>query len=91
MKQGYQPEPSGIENPTPPSTGSNVEGTILKKQCKRVGIPLTEVGQRLQGLHDAIKKNNMAIAADAQYNLELLEPHDDMVKCVTMTVYFFEK
>lgn len=89
MKQGYQPEPRGIENPTPPSTGSVVQKP--RPKFRTVGIPLKEVGQRLQDLHDAIKKNNMAISADAQYNLEFLETHDDMVKCVTMTVYFFEK
>ena len=58
---------------------------------RTVGIPLKEVGQRLQELNDAISKHDMAISAEAQYNLEFMDRHDDMVKCVTMTVYFFSK
>ena len=56
-----------------------------------IGVPLNEVGNRLLELHNAIEQHGMGISADAQYNLEFLEGHDDVVKCAKMTVYFFQK
>lgn len=88
MKEGYQP----TETPkdlTPPNTGSVVKK--LRPNFRPIGIPLKEVGIRLQELNDAIKEYGMAISADAQYNLGFMEMHDDIAKCVTMTVYFFSK
>lgn len=85
---GYQPEPCGIDNPTPPNTGSHVARPPLK--LRRVGIPVEDVGKRLLELNNAIDKHNMGISADAQYNLEFLEGHKNVVKCVKLEVYFFE-
>ena len=87
-KQGYQPETNGTENLTPPNTGSHVKRPPLSFRC--VGIPVEEVGKRLLALNKAIDKHNMGISADAQYNLEFLEGHDNVVKKVTLEVYFFE-
>ncbi|MBR5007862.1 MAG: hypothetical protein IKY09_02675 [Methanocorpusculum sp.] len=87
-KQGYQPEPSGIENPNPPNTGSHV--TKTRSKFRHIGIPLEDVGKRLLALNKAIDEHNMGISANAQYNLEFLEGHDDVVKKVIMEVYFFE-
>lgn len=61
------------------------------KNFKSVGIPLKEVGPRLQALHDAIEEHDMAIGADAQYNVNFMIGRDNVVSSVTMTVYFFEK
>lgn len=89
MSDGYQPNGPATNEVTPPNTGSVVQKP--RPKFRTVGIPLKEVGQRLQELNDAIREHNMAIGADAQYNLEFMECHDDMAKCVTMTVYFFSK
>ena len=58
---------------------------------KHIGIPLEDVGKRLLALNKAIDAHDMGISANAQYNLEFLEGHDDIVKKVTMEVYFFEE
>ena len=86
---GYQPRPSRIENVTPPNIGSHVFSQ--KPKFRRIGIPLEDVGKRLLELNNAIDAHNMGISANAQYNLEFLEGHDDVVKKVTMEVYFFEE
>lgn len=62
----------------------------MKNEFRKIGIPLKEVGQRLQELNDAIKEHDMAISANAMYQIESMERSVDMAKCVTMTVYFFE-
>ena len=89
-KQGYQPEPSGIDNPIPPNTRTNTHVAIPHTMVRHLGIPLEDVGKRLLALNKAIDAHNMGISANAQYNLEFLEGHDDVVKKVTMEVYFFE-
>ena len=61
------------------------------KNFKPVGIPLKEVGPRLQALHDAIEEHDMAIGADSQYNVNFMPGRDNIVSSVTMTVYLFEK
>ncbi len=87
MAEGYQPNGPATNEVTPPNTGSNVRRPL---KFKRAGIPVEDVGKRLLALNNAIDKANMGISADAQYNLGFLEGHDNVVKCVTMTVYFFE-
>lgn len=61
------------------------------KIFRPAGIPLKEIGPRLQALHDAIKEHDMAIGADSQYNVNFMPGRDNVVSSVTMTVYFFEK
>ena len=87
MIEGYQPNALATKKVTPPNTGSAVKE--MRRKFRAVGIPLKEVGQRLQELNDAISQHDMAISADAQYNIELWG--NDRAKCATMTVYFFEK
>lgn len=89
-KQGYQPVKTENKNVTPPNTGSNV-----KKACfGPIGIPLKEVGLRLQELHDAIEKHGMAVAAENECRVFYAgkkERDDVIVQSAVVTVYFFQK
>ena len=42
MSEGYQPEPSGIKNPTPPNTGSHVKPAPQKELVLQVLQTLKE-------------------------------------------------
>lgn len=85
---GYQPNGPATNEVTPPNTGSNVRHPL---KFKRVGIPVEDVGKRLLALNKAVEQHNMGIGSDVQYNLEFLEGRDDVVKCVTITAYFFSE
>ena len=65
------------------------------KRSNVVGIPLKEVGKRLQILNNAIEANNMAIDAEAGCKIDFYPiipgEKDSLVKSATITVYFLEK
>lgn len=56
---------------------------------RQIGIPLTEVGERLKHLNEAIKANDMVIKADSDLKVEISR-NETALSC-TLTVYLFEK
>lgn len=63
----------------------------VKEYGKKIGIPLSEVGSRLEKLSKALNEQNMAIGADMTYQLEMLGTEKECVKAVTITVYLFQE
>ena len=57
----------------------------------KIGIPVKEVGPRIQALNKAIKDQGMAIGADMTYSLDMMGTEHECVKAVTLTVYLFQK
>ena len=62
---------------------------VVMKHYRQIGIPLTEVGERLRQLNEAIKANDMVIKADSDLNVEL--SRNETALSVRLTVYLFEK
>lgn len=56
---------------------------------KRIGIPLNEVGKRLEQLNEAIKGNNMALKADSKIELEC--SRNETALAVQVTIYLFDE
>lgn len=63
----------------------------IKGYCKKIGIPLAEVGPKLKELNKASEAHDMAIGADMTYKLDMMGTENEYVKAVTLTVYFFQK
>lgn len=58
---------------------------------QKIGIPVKEVGPRIQALNKAIKDQDMAIGADMSYHLDMMGTEHECVKAVTLTIYIFQK
>lgn len=56
---------------------------------KRIGIPLNEVGKRLEQLNEAIKGNNMALKTDSKIELEC--SRNETALAVQVTIYLFDE
>lgn len=61
----------------------------MKGMYKQIGIPLSEVGERIRKLNEAIKDNNMIIKADSNLNVEL--SRNETALSIQLTVYLFEE
>ena len=61
----------------------------MDKRYKAIGIPLSEVGERIRQLNEAIKANDMIIKAGSNLEVELSR-NETALSC-TLTVYLFEK
>lgn len=57
----------------------------------KFGIPLREVGNRLDSLNKELKKYGMAILADSEGTLEFDDPTREVVTGLTLRVALFEK
>ncbi len=55
---------------------------------KRIGIPLVEVGKRLEQLNEAVKGSNMALQADCKIELDC--SRDETALSAQVTVYFLD-
>lgn len=60
-----------------------------RRNYRQIGIPLTEVGERLKQLNEAVKANDMIIKADSDLKVEISR-NETALSC-TLTVYLFEK
>lgn len=63
----------------------------IKDYCKKIGIPLVEVGPKIKELNKAIEAHDMAIGADMTYQLDMMGTENECVKAATLTVYFFQR
>ena len=72
-----------------PKTVEETRRASAIKNYRQIGIPLTEVGERLRRLNEAIKANDMIIKADSDLKVELSR-NETALSC-TLTVYLFEK
>lgn len=63
---------------------------MTKIPMRSAGIPLADVGSRLEELNKAIEEHDMAIGAETNCNLEIT-PVGKIVRSATITVYFFQK
>lgn len=61
----------------------------MKGMYKQIGIPLSEVGERIRKLNEAIKDNNMIIKVDSNLNVEL--SRNETALSIQLTVYLFEE
>lgn len=61
----------------------------MKGMYKQIGIPLSEIGERIRKLNEAIKDNNMIIRADSNLNVEL--SRNETALSIQLTVYLFEE
>ena len=66
------------------------ESERLIRKYSRVGIPVEEVGKRIATLNKILEENNMAIGAEASYNVNYNYDKADKVVSVNLTVYLFE-
>lgn len=60
-------------------------------KVKKIGIPMSEVGSKLEKLSKVLNEQNMVVGADMTYQLEMLGTEKECVKAVTMTVYLFQE
>ena len=63
---------------------------MTKIPMRSTGIPLADVGSRLEELSKAIEEHDMAIGAETNCNLEIT-PVGKIARSATITVYFFQK
>lgn len=63
---------------------------MTKIPMRSAGIPLADVGSRLEELSKAIEEHDMAIGAETNCNLEI-SPFGKIARSATITVYFFQK
>ena len=56
---------------------------------KMIGIPLKEVGPRLEELHNALAEKEMAVGADTDVHLNITD--GEHVNIAAITVYFLQK
>lgn len=63
---------------------------MTKIPMRSAGIPLADVGSRLEELSKAIEEHDMAIGAETNCNLEIT-PVGKIARSATITVYFFQK
>ena len=61
----------------------------MKGMYKQIGIPLSEIGERIRKLNEAIKDNIMIIRADSNLNVEL--SRNETALSIQLTVYLFEE
>lgn len=60
-------------------------------QISKFGIPLKDVGNRLNALNEELKKHGMMILADTEGTLEFGDPTREVVTELTLKVALFEK
>ena len=60
-------------------------------RINKFGIPLKDVGNRLNTLNEELKKHGMMILADSEGTLEFNEPAKEVVTGLTLRVALFEK
>ena len=72
-----------------------MSATLLKDRMRNIGIPIAQVGGRLEKLNEAVAECGMAIGAEMGYRLNtyIRNPEDErqVVTSATIEVYFFEE
>lgn len=69
--------------------------TLLKDHMRNIGIPIAQVGDRLEKLNEAVAECGMAIGAEMGYRLNTFirnpEDKEQIVASATIDVYFFDE
>lgn len=58
---------------------------------RMVGIPVEEVGKRIDTLSKILEEHNMAIGAESTYNVNFSYRSGNKVNSVTLTVYMLKE
>ena len=56
-----------------------------------IGIPVEEVGKRIDTLSKILEEHNMAIGVESTYNVNYSYNGEQKVNSVTLTVYMLEE
>lgn len=57
--------------------------------CKKIGIPIDKVGDRLNALNESLLKNGMTLKADTGVHIDC--SRDKVAMSLVLEVYLFEK
>lgn len=67
-----------------------MSGVTIKTYGKKIGVTLKEAEEKIRDLNKALEDKNMAIGAEMDFHVNLMEKDKGNVNGVTVTVYFFE-
>ena len=62
---------------------------IKPSSCKKIGIPIDEVGDRLKALNESLLQNGMALKADTGVHIDC--SRDKVALSLVLEVYLFEE
>lgn len=62
---------------------------LKPSSCKKIGIPIDEVGGRLKALNESLIQNGMVLKADTGVHIDC--SRDEVALSLVLEVYLFEK